>query len=185
MRELMAILRIFRGAPGGGKSSAARQMFPGTLLLENDMYHMHDGVYDWHAESMKHAISWCGDMAKTALANNIDVIVANTFTKRKFIEFYQKLAETHKAKFEVYRCVGHFKNVHGLSDEMVKKFEDSMEDWPGETILEPKKNEKMACEVFDLSTDEVYGRFPDLKMADMFTAGLEESLAQQVQVRQV
>jgi hypothetical protein len=68
---------------------------------------------------------------------------------------------------------------------MVARFEKSMEDWPGEIIVDPKCGEKMACEVFDLSTDEVYGRFPDLKMADTFIAGLEESLAQQVQVRQV
>ena len=179
----MATLHIIRGKPGSCKSTFAKQRFPGILLLENDMFHMHDGDYDWHAENMKDAISWCAEMAETALANSMDVVIANTFTKRKYIEFYKKLADEHHAKFDVYRCTGNFKNVHGLTDSMVQKFEDSMEDWPGEILVRPER--RMACEVFDLSTDEVYGQFPSVREADMFIAGLNDELTAQVQIRQI
>lgn len=180
----MSILHLVRGIPGSGKSSFAKRAFPGVLLLENDMFHMHNGEYEWMGSRMKDAIAWCGEMAETALKNSMDVVIANTLTRRSYIDFYRKLAEKWCARFKVWRCIGHFKNVHGLTDSMVKGFEDSMEDWPGETIVQPEQNEKMTCEVFDVSTNAAYGRFPDMRYADMFLDSLAETdLASQVQIR--
>ena len=130
-------LNLFRGIPGSSKTSSAQRMFPGVLLVENDMFHMRNGNYKWSAENMPKAISWCVSMVRTALENGFDACVANTFTKRKFVEAYKKIAEEFGAEFHVYRCIGKFKNVHGLSDAMVAKFENAMEDWPGETIIDP------------------------------------------------
>jgi len=76
-------------------------------------------------------------MVRTALQNEMDVCVANTFTKRKFVEAYKKIAEEFCAEFHVYRCIGNFKNVHGLSEKIVENFKNAMEDWPGEIIVEP------------------------------------------------
>ncbi len=136
-------LNLYRGIPGSGKSSAAQRMFPGILLCENDMFHMHNGKYEWSKESMPKAISWCVSMVRMALQNGMDVCVANTFTKKKFVEAYKKIAEEFGAEFHVYRCVGHFKNVHGLSDSMVAGFQKAMEDWPGEIVVsEVAKDEK-------------------------------------------
>ena len=132
-------LILYRGWPGAGKSYAAHHMFPGVLLVENDMFHMRDGQYQWSKENMPSAISWCIDMVKTALKNKFDVVVANTFTKWRFVEAYRKIAEEFGAEFHVYRCVGNFKNTHGLSDKIVKSFENAMEDWPGETIVDPNE----------------------------------------------
>ena len=133
---------MFRGVPGSSKSTSAQRMFPGVLLVENDMFHIHNGRYEWKTENMPKAISWCTSMVRTALENKFDVCVANTFTKRKFIQAYQKIAEEFGAEFHVYRCVGRFKNVHGLSDSMVAGFEKAMEDWPGETIVDPAEKLK-------------------------------------------
>lgn len=130
-------LNLFRGAPGSSKSTSAQRMFPGILLCENDMFHMHNGMYEWSKDNMPKAISWCVRMVRTALENKFDVCVANTFTKRKFVEAYKKIAEEFGAEFTVYRCVGKFKNVHGLSEGMVANFEKAMEDWPGEIIVDP------------------------------------------------
>ena len=130
-------LVIFKGYPGSGKSTAAHRMFPGTLLLENDMWHRHDGVYDWHGENMPKAVNWCISTARAALQDGMDVVVANTFAKNKFIRPYQLLAREFNASFTVYRCTGNFKNVHGLDEQLVQRFKDSMEDWPGEIVLEP------------------------------------------------
>ena len=131
----MAILRLMRGAPGSGKSTAAAKMFPGTLLLENDQFLMRDGKYCWSKESVQDAIKWCTASVETALKNSFDVIVANTFTKKRYVAAYEKLAMKYGAKFEVYRCTGNYQNVHGLNNEMVESFKKSMEDWPGEIFV--------------------------------------------------
>lgn len=119
-------------------------MFPGTFHLENDMYHIHQGKYEWKAENMPKAISWCIETCKSALTLGLDVVVCNTFTKRKFVEAYKKIAEEFGAEFHVYRCVGHFQNQHGLTPGMVAGFQKAMEDWPGEIIVDP--SEKLSSE---------------------------------------
>lgn len=130
-------LNLFRGIPGSSKSTSAQCMFPGVLLVENDMFHMKDGHYQWSKENMPKAISWCVDMVRTALENGLDVCVANTFTKRKFVEAYKKIAEEFGAEFHVYRCIGDFNNVHHVPLNIVSNFASSMEDWPGEEIVDP------------------------------------------------
>ena len=131
----MAICRIFRGPPGGGKSTSAKRMFPGTLLLENDMFLISDDQYKWSKDRVRVGIDLCMKMTEMALENKSDVVVANTFTKRRYIAAYEKLAMKYGAKFEVYRCTGNYQNVHGLTDEMVTSFKNAMEDWSGEIIL--------------------------------------------------
>lgn len=133
----MATLNLIRGQPRAGKSTAAKMMFPGTLLLENDQFLIQDNEYRWSKERVKDAINWCVRMTKLALQNNMDVCVANTFTKKRFIEAYKKIADECNAKFEVYRCTGNFRNVHGLNDKMVQNFKHAMEDWPGEIFVDP------------------------------------------------
>ena len=94
--------------------------------------------YDWHKESMPDAISWCIKMVEIALENKMDVVVCNTFTKKRYVKAYEDIAKKHGANFEVYRCVGNFKNVHNLPEKLVESFKQAMEDWPGEKIVETK-----------------------------------------------
>jgi predicted kinase len=133
----MATLIIVRGHVGAGKSTFAKRAFPGALLIENDMFLMEDGVYKWSPEKVKVAVSLCMKMAKLALENKSDVVIANTFTKLRYIEAYSKLASEAGASFKVYRCNGNFKNVHNVSDSIVQNFKDSMEDFPGEVLVDP------------------------------------------------
>jgi predicted kinase len=131
----MATLILLRGHPGSGKSTAANRMFPNLVKFENDQFLMRDGKYCWSKESVQAAIKWCASSVETALQNSFDVVVANTFTKRRFIAAYEKLAMKYGAKFQVYRCTGNYQNVHGLNDEMVASFKNAMEDWPGEILI--------------------------------------------------
>ena len=131
----MATLHLFRGYPGSGKSTAAQKLFPGVVLFENDQFLMKDGKYCWSKDTVKNAVKWCHSSVENALRNGIDVCVANTFTKYRFVESYRQLAEKYGAKFEVYRCTGNFKNVHGLNDAMVESFKNAMKDYPGELFI--------------------------------------------------
>ena len=98
-------LTLIRGLPGSGKSTFAKRNYS-CLILENDMFHMHGGKYEWSKESMPDAISWCIDTCETALSNGMDVVVCNTFTKRKHIDIYRTIADALGADFEVIRCTG-------------------------------------------------------------------------------
>ena len=131
----MAILHLFRGHPGSGKSTTATRMFPNLVRFENDQFLMRNGEYCWSKDLVKDAIRWCSSMVDTALSNDMDVVVANTFTKRRFIAAYEKIAMKYGAQLKVYRCTGNFNNVHGLSQNMVQSFKDAMEDWPGEVLI--------------------------------------------------
>lgn len=132
----MATLHIVRGIPGSGKSTFAKKAFNGALLLENDMWFVRDGKYKWSAgvELFK-AIRWCKSAAEEALARGMDVVVANTFTKREFVQHYVDLAESLGATWDVWRCVGDYGSVHGLPALAMQSFRDGMEDWPGEKIV--------------------------------------------------
>lgn len=130
-------LYLVRGIPGSGKSEFVQVMFPGIFHVENDMWHMRNGDYKWSSKNMKDAISWCSKMIDLALAEGMDVVVSNTFTKCRFISAYEALAIKHGAKLKVYRCIGDFSNVHHVPSNIVSNFASSMEDWPGEEIVDP------------------------------------------------
>ena len=131
----MAALHLFRGHPGSSKSTSAQRMFPGVVLFENDQFLMKDGKYCWSKDTVKDAVKWCYSSVENALKHGMDVCVANTFTKYKFVHAYKMLADKYGANFEVYRCSGNYKNVHGLNDAMVESFKKSMEDYPGEFLV--------------------------------------------------
>ena len=133
----MAVLHLFRGIPGSGKTTAAMRLFPQVVRFENDMFCERDGKYQWSKERVKESIDWCISSVKNALDNGMDVCVCNTFTKKRYIAAYEKIALERGAKFEVYRCNGGFNNTHRLSLGMVESFKKAMEDWPGEILVEP------------------------------------------------
>ena len=127
------VLTVVRGLPGSGKSTWARRL--GCLVLENDMFHVRGGEYRWSASRMKDAVSWCMDFVRCALERGMDVAVANTFCRRRFVEAYRRIAEEAGAGFRVVRCSGSFGSVHAVPEATVESMKASFEDWPGEEIL--------------------------------------------------
>lgn len=129
----MAKLTILRGLPGSGKSTYA-QRFPSTLLLEADMYFMRDGVYRYEGRRIKDAHTWCQSMCRLSLANNVDVMVANTFTTMKEIRPYLDMTWD---KLEVIKLVGQFENVHGVPQDVLTKMKQRWQDYEGEVVVNP------------------------------------------------
>lgn len=133
-------LILVRGVPGSGKSTFAAKVFPGAFHVENDMFHVKDGEYRFDFNKQKDAVSWCMDMCDTALRNGMDVVVSNTFTKRKYITAYAKLASEHGADVSVYRMTGSFKNSHSVPVAVFENMKKNFEDWPGETVVVPAES---------------------------------------------
>ena len=133
-------LYIVRGIPGSGKSTFAKKMFT-CPIFENDMYFIKDKKYLYNQDKMRDAISWCMESVELALKYGCDVVVANTFTKRKYIQAYMNLAEKNGAQVKVYRMYGNFKNVHDVPDDVFKNMRDNFEDWPNEICVYPNINQ--------------------------------------------
>lgn len=132
----MAKLTLVRGVPGSGKSTFARKNFQ-CVVLENDMLQIQNGEYVWAPETTKRAIEKIAEITEELLSAGIDVCIANTFTKRSYIEFYKKMAARHHAAFEVIRCTGEFKNIHNVPEGVLKSMREHFEDWDGEVKINP------------------------------------------------
>lgn len=130
-------LILIRGIPGSGKTTFASVKFSGVFHLENDMYHVKNGKYSFDPHMQDNAISWCMDMCRTALALGMDCVVSNTFTKKKYIEAYARIADEFNADFEVYRMCGEFGNIHSVPEDVFANMKKNFEDWPSEIMVDP------------------------------------------------
>ena len=129
-------LILVRGIPGSGKSTFA-STFKGVFHVENDMFHVKDGKYSFVGQRQKNAVSWCMDMCETALRNGMDVVVSNTFTKRKYVMAYADLAVKYGAELSVYRMAGSFENEHSVPAAVFESMKRGFENWFGETVVTP------------------------------------------------
>jgi len=77
------------------------------------------------------------DMCGMALRNGMDVVVSNTFTKRRYVAGYARLAAECGADVSVYRMAGSFKNNHSVPTAVFENMKKNFEDWPGETTVFP------------------------------------------------
>lgn len=127
-------LTIIRGLPGSGKTTYAKKSY-NCLILENDMYHIRNGEYEWDKKNMETAILWCLGTCRDALCHGMDVVVSNTFTQKRYVDTYRRIAEETGAEFEVIRCTGEFENQHSVPRFVLENMKRGFEDYPGETIV--------------------------------------------------
>jgi len=95
------MLKLIRGLPGAGKSTAAiAKPMESVWTLETDQYFMVDGTYCFDAKNLKDAHKWCQDQCRRMLPHGT-VIVANTFTCRWEMQPYIKMAEQLGVEVEI------------------------------------------------------------------------------------
>lgn len=99
------------------------------------MFHMRDGEYRFDLAKQREAVRWCMDAADRALGLGMDVVVSNTFTRRRFVLAYRELAERHGADFSVYRMTGNWGSVHPVPESTVESMRNGFEDWGGEILV--------------------------------------------------
>jgi predicted kinase len=86
-----------------------------------------DGVYKWDGALLGKAHKWCQDMTRTALVAGDYVVVSNTFTKKWEMQAYFDMAKELGVSIEVVEMTGNYPNIHGVSEEHIKKMKDRWE----------------------------------------------------------
>lgn len=122
-------LTLIRGLPGSGKSTLAQQLVKAnpltTVRYEADMYF--GNPYKWEKEKLAEAHEWCLAATKEALEDFFDVVVANTFVKKRQLQPYLDLANSLNVPVQIIVCQEKFQSEHNVPqsviDNMRKIFE--------------------------------------------------------------
>ena len=136
-------LFIVRGVPGSGKTTFVKNFLKGVFHVENDMFHMKGLNYEWSADGQKKAIDFCSDFVEYAMEHGIVCAVSNTFTRKRFVDYYVDMAKRYGYTVFIFRCMGEFTNVHSVPYETLKSMSDGFEDYEGEIIVRPCDNNYM------------------------------------------
>lgn len=122
--QLSKSLVIIRGVQGSGKSTLASfYTRDGYKHFEADMW-FHDektGEYKWFPEGLHKAHTWCQHNVYTAMSEGHNVVVSNTFIKRKDLKPYLESAEKWGYVVQEIICKGRFQNIHGVDPAIVEQ----------------------------------------------------------------
>ena len=129
----MKRLVVYRGLPGSGKSTAAKQLQESLIqqgetvaYYEADMYWIgEDGQYHFDPKRLGDAHAWCRNKVREALRNCTTVIVANT----------NLTPMSENAKMESIHMKSMYGNIHGVPEETLEKMKAKEIDWPGEILI--------------------------------------------------
>jgi predicted kinase len=129
-------LVILRGLPGSGKSIIAQRMVDelGYIHYETGMYWRERGIcYNRHLLTKAHAD--CLEKTRSALEENKDVVVANTFIRYEHVKEYTDMAKTLNVDCAVLKVVG--KRIgHSVPRVVIDGYRKIWEDYPGETEID-------------------------------------------------
>lgn len=111
------IVIIVRGTSGNGKSSFAdyiKSLYKDVLICcADDYFTDKDGNYNWSLDKLPNAHMYCQNKFKQALLDEISlIIVANTSTREKDVNYYRNLAI--EANYKVFVIL--LENWHNGTD---------------------------------------------------------------------
>jgi predicted kinase len=129
-------LFLFRGLPGSGKSTQARELLSSlqdsgikAVHVETDMYFMDGNRYEFNPFEVPEAHSWCQDRARKSLTEGCTVIVSNTFTQMWEMKPYLEMAKSLNVEVKVIECTGNYGNVHNVPDKTIEKMRARWEEY--------------------------------------------------------
>lgn len=126
-------LWIVRGLPGSGKSTYAKSL--NIFHVEADMYYMRDSCFDWKAADLNKAHEFSQYTVAYALRRGMDVVVANTFTTKKEVEPYLRMAEDFGAKVNIITCTGTYGSIHDVPVDVMIKMKNRWQKIDGEVFV--------------------------------------------------
>lgn len=134
-------LILVRGLPGSGKTTYVNRNFPTRYIhLEADHFRTDcrgHYLYDPAKNGICHRL--CQDYAEMALSQGKDVVISNTFTTIKEMQYYISLASAYGADLRVITCRGKFQNVHDVPEKAMEAMRKRWQDYPGEEFIDHDK----------------------------------------------
>jgi len=138
--EPKPILRIFRGLPGAGKSTAASRL--GCLVISpQDMYATRAGVYRYREGQDVQALGWATRLAILAMEAGVDMAIAEVLPRREDVAYWANLARRHGYEVRIHDLpitpdLSDRRNVHDVPRPVIDAMADAWEAWDveGEAI---------------------------------------------------
>ena len=130
------MVTIIRGLPGSGKSTYARNNFPGILIVEADMFAMIDGQYRFSIDRLSDCHWAAQQIAGLAIQLGADVVITGTMTTRKEIAPYVNLANNLEQDYQILHCTGAHGTIHDVPESTIEKMRARWEPWDDEKIVE-------------------------------------------------
>lgn len=135
-------LLILRGAPGCGKSTIAKIMFPTWKSVSvDDFFTKPDDSYQFNIKFLQTARSNCLDKTRIYLQEGHNVVVHNTFKTLEELVHYASLKEL--ADIRIYHVISQFRFRHnipeGLIDKHIREYEPCKVEKEVKLDLENKK----------------------------------------------
>ena len=132
-------LYLIRGLPGSGKSTYAKNLLNSitspTILLEADMYHYINNIYNFDPSRLADAHDWCRTNTNIFLNNGHNVIVANTFVSHVEIDPYIEIANNLKIPYKIFKCTGEFKSIHNVPEHIIENMKKRWQPIDGEDCI--------------------------------------------------
>ncbi len=130
----MSNLLLIRGLPGSGKSTLAQTYTKlGWVWTEADHYRETPSEHRFYSTSTNRFVHiLCQTHTRAALEQGYDVVVANTFIRRKEIRPYADMAAELGADLSVMTCKGEYTSIHDVPQVWIDNMRAQWQEWPGE-----------------------------------------------------
>lgn len=131
----MKKLVLIRGCPGSGKSTLAerlkreaRKSGLSVFRVEADDFFVNNrGEYRYAPERLHRAHDWCKEKVASRIGFSDLVIVANCFTCGDHLAPYVEMGIKAGVEVEIITCLGQFRNVHGVPEDVVGRLRKTAE----------------------------------------------------------
>lgn len=139
----MKEVKIYRGCPGSGKTTARKKYFPEAFVCSAVNLHTdQDGNYKFYQKGNPDAQKYCRNAFLAAIQNGLPLIaVDNPNIKLGDFDWYIKKAKEYGYEVQVFRMkvadpvVAARRNIHRVFKEKVVGMHYAMEDFEGETFI--------------------------------------------------
>jgi len=101
---LSKVMYVMRGLPGSGKSTRARELGEGGVILSTDDFFVHDGngKYEFDPARILEAHQWNQERALDAVKRGVSpVVIDNTNVKAEFARPYAEMAAANGYEIKV------------------------------------------------------------------------------------
>jgi predicted kinase len=79
------------------------------------------GEYVFDAAQLGAAHAWCQAEVENALQRGQNVVVSNTFIRRREMNPYLAMAARHNAEVDIHACHGNYESIHNVPAEKMRE----------------------------------------------------------------